>query len=323
MKKLLVFTLVSLMILSVVSIAGAEDKVKIGFLVKMPEEGWFQDEWEYAEQAGEEFGFEVIKIGATDGGKVLTAIDNIAVQGAQGFVICTPDVKLGPAIVAKAKANDLKVMSVDDRFVDSDGEPMEEVPHMGISAYEIGKLVGKTLAEQLEKKDWDMEEVGCLRMSYDQLPTLKDRTDGATDALLEAGFPEENIYDCPMEKDDAEGAFNAANITINKHPEINKWISFGPSDSTTIGSVRALEGQNFGAESVISVGINGDTFAVNEFEKDEPTGFYGSVKLDARKHGYGTAKLMYEWITEGKKPPKVTWTAGTLITRENYKEFVE
>ncbi len=323
MKRLLVLLLTFVMIMGIVSVAGAADKVKIGFLVKMPEEGWFQDEWKYAEQAGKDFGFEVIKIGATDGDKVLTAIDNIAVQGAQGFVICTPDVKLGPAIVAKAKANGLKVMSVDDRFIGSDGEPMEEVPHMGISAYSIGKLVGKTLAEQIKERGWDMDEVGALRMSYEQLPTLKDRTDGATDALLEAGFPEANIYDSPMEKDDAEGSFNAASVSINKNPDVKKWLVFGPSDSTTIGAVRALEGQGFGAKSVIGVGINGDTFAINEFEKEELTGLYGSVKLDARQHGYDTAKLMYEWISEGTEPSKVIWTAGTLITRENYKEFVK
>lgn len=321
MKKLLILTLV--MIIGMAFVAGAADKVKIGFLVKMPEEEWFQEEWKYAEQAAEDFGFELIKIGTPDGEAVLSAIDNLAAQGAQGFVICTPDVRLGPAIVAKAKAYGLKVMSVDDQFLGPDGKPMEEVPHMGISAYNIGKSVGKVLAEQIEKRGWNISEVGALRMSYDQLPTLKDRTDGATDALLEAGFLEKNIYDSPMEKNDAESAFDAASTAINKHPDIEKWIVFGPNDSLVIGALRALEGYGFDADSVIAVGINGDAFAINEFEKDDPTGFYGSIRLDARQHGYDTAKLMYEWITEGKEPPKVTWTSGTLITRENYKEYVK
>src|SRR6266436_9835504 len=88
------------------SVAQA-DSAKIGFVVKQPEEPWFQDEWKFAEQAAKEKGFTLVKIGATDGEKVQSAIDNLGAQGAQGFIICTPDVKLGPGIVAKAAANNL------------------------------------------------------------------------------------------------------------------------------------------------------------------------------------------------------------------------
>jgi L-arabinose transport system substrate-binding protein len=33
--------------------------------------------------------------------------------------------------------------------------------------------------------------------------------------------------------------------------------------------------------------------------------------------------MMYEWISEGKEPPKETYTTGTLITRDNYKAELE
>ncbi len=81
-------------------VAQAADDVKIGFLVKQPEELWFQDEWKFAEMAAKEKGFTLVKIGAPSGEKVTSAIDNLAAQKAQGFIICTPDVKLGPGIVA-------------------------------------------------------------------------------------------------------------------------------------------------------------------------------------------------------------------------------
>ena len=71
--------------------------VKIGFIVKQPEEPWFQDEWKFADVAAKEKGFTLVKIGAEDGEKVQSAIDNLGAQGAQGFIVCTPDVKLGPA----------------------------------------------------------------------------------------------------------------------------------------------------------------------------------------------------------------------------------
>jgi len=60
-----------------VSRSLADETVKIGFVVKQPEEPWFQDEWRFAEQAAKEKGFTVIKIGAVDGEKVITAIDRL------------------------------------------------------------------------------------------------------------------------------------------------------------------------------------------------------------------------------------------------------
>src|SRR6202034_3361732 len=92
-------------------VVQAADSVKIGFVVKQPEEPWFQDEWKFADQAAKEKGFTLVKIGAVDGEKALAAIDNLGAQGAQGFIICTPDVKLGPAIAARSAANNLKLMT--------------------------------------------------------------------------------------------------------------------------------------------------------------------------------------------------------------------
>jgi L-arabinose transport system substrate-binding protein len=130
----------------------AADTVKIGFLVKQAEEPWFQTEWAFAEKAGQGHGFEVIKIAVPDGEKTLSAIDSLAANGAKGFVICPPDVSLGPAIVAKAKANDLKVMAVDDRFVDAKGKFMEDVPYLGMAAFEVGQKQGAAMARSEESQ---------------------------------------------------------------------------------------------------------------------------------------------------------------------------
>src|SRR6185437_13439906 len=81
----------------------SQSVTKIGFVVKQPEEPWFQHEWKFAQQAADKDHFELIKIGAPDGAAVMAAIDNLGAQNAGGFVICTPDVRLGPAIVNRAK----------------------------------------------------------------------------------------------------------------------------------------------------------------------------------------------------------------------------
>ncbi|MBL0371481.1 arabinose ABC transporter substrate-binding protein [Rhizobium sp. KVB221] len=294
--------------------------VKIGFIVKQPEEPWFQDEWKFAEQAGKEKGFTVVKIGAEDGEKVQSAIDNLGAQGAQGFIICTPDVKLGPGIVAKAEANQLKMMTVDDRLVGADGQPMADVPHMGISATKIGETVGQAIVDEMKKRGWDMKNVGAIRVSYDSLPTAVDRVEGAISVLKAAGFPADNIYDAPQSKTDTEAALNASTTVLNKHADVKYWIAFGLNDEAALGAVRASESVGIPAENVIAVGIGGAESAINEFKKADATGFYGTVIISPKRHGYETAMNMYNWIAEGKEPEKVTLTSGSLALRGDYEK---
>jgi L-arabinose transport system substrate-binding protein len=303
--------------------AAAVDKdgkpIKLGFLVKQPEEKWFQDEWKFAKKCAEQYGFELVTIGATDGEKVLAGIDNLAAQGAQGFVICTPDVKLGPSIVAKAEQHHLKVLSVDDQFVAGDGSFMD-VPYMGISASDIGEQVGRGLADEFKKRNWKSADTAAAGITWEQLETAKNRTDGAIRALTAGGFPKERIFTEPEKTTDVEGSLNAMQIVLTKHPDVKHWLVFSMNDEGVLGSVRALEGRGFNAETVCGIGIGGSScFA--ELGGEKPTGFFGTVLISPKRHGFETTELLYKWVKDGTEPPKTTFTKGTLVDRSNYKQI--
>ncbi|ENM5896927.1 arabinose ABC transporter substrate-binding protein [Vibrio mimicus] len=312
--------LLTISLISLSFCAAAETPKKIGFIVKQPEGGWFQDEWKFAEIAAKEKGFELIKIGAQDGQKLMSALDNLGTQNAEGVIVCVPDVRLGTAVVASAKRNGLKLMSVDDRLVDGNGAPIEEVVHMGISAYDIGREVGEALLSEIKVRDWKEENVAVMALTYKQLPTAYERTRGATDVLNESGFPSKNIFDTPHRLDNTEQAFNAANSLITQKGNFEKWIVYGMNDQVVIGGVRALEGNGILPENIIGIGINGTEEAINEFRKPVATGFYGTIILSAKAHGYQTAINMYNWIAEGVTPEKLTFTSGQLATRENFEQ---
>jgi L-arabinose transport system substrate-binding protein len=299
----------------------AAEPVKVGFLVKQAEEPWFQDEWKFAEQAAKDKGFTLVKIGIPNGEKTLAAIDNLAAQKAVGFVVCAPDVKLGVAINRAAKRHNLKVVSVDDQLVDGAGKPIADIPHMGISGYEIGKQVGHGLLAEIKARGWKLDEVGVLRVAFDQLPTGRDRTMGAADALKAAGIPAANVVDAPQAKTDTESAFNAANIAFTKNAKFKKWVAFGLNDEAALGAVRAAEGRGIKQDAMLAIGIGGSQTALNEFTKPTPTGFFGTVLISPKRHGYETAVFVYEWATQGKAPPPVTLTAGTLMTRQNQADL--
>lgn len=294
--------------------------VKIGFVVKQPEEPWFQTEWRFADRAGAELGFEIMKIGAADGERVLSVIDNLGARGAQGMIICAPDTRLGAAIQQRAAANELKLMSVDDRLVGASGAPIEAIPHVGISAAQIGRQVGETIAAEAARRSWALADVGLLRVTFDSLETARQRTDGARDALIAAGLPAVRVFDAPMRTSDTEGGFNAANPVLTRQTSIRRWFVAGMNDETVLGAVRATEGLNLG--DVIAVGINGSSTAQAEFQKSTVTGFFASILLDARKHGYETSKAMHRWIVEGVAPEPLTYTDGQGMTRDNWQALL-
>ena len=300
--------------------AAAAEPVKIGFLVKQAEEPWFQDEWRFAEAAAKDKGFTLVKIGIPNGEKMMAAIDNLAAQKAVGFVICAPDVKLGVAVSRAAKRHNLKVMSVDDQLVDGAGKPIADIPHMGISAYEIGKQAGSGLVEEMKARGWKLDEVGALRVAYDQLPTARERTQGVVDALKASGLPAANVVEAPQAKTDTESAFNAANIAFTKNAKFKRWVAFGLNDEAVLGAVRAAEGRGLKQDAMLGIGIGGSQTALNEFSKPTPTGFFGTVLISPKRHGYETAIAVFEWATLGKAPPPVTLTSGTLMTRKNQAE---
>ncbi len=301
----------------------ATEQVKIGFLVKQAEEPWFQTEWAFAEKAGKDKGFTVIKIAVPDGEKTLSAIDSLAANGAKGFVICPPDVGLGPAIVAKAKANGLKVMAVDDRFVDANGKFMEDVPYLGMAAFEVGQKQGAAMATEAKKRGWDWKETYAVINTFNELDTGKKRTDGSAKALEDAGFPKDHILFTAQKTLDVPGSMDATNSALVKLPGGAKnLIIGGMNDNTVLGGVRATESAGFAPANVIGIGING-TDAIGELKKPN-SGFFGSMLPSPHIEGYNTAAMMYEWVTTGKEPPKYTAMDDvTLITRENFKQELE
>lgn len=309
-------------ILGMSGITSAAEEVKIGFLVKQAEEPWFQAEWAAAEKAGKEHGFTVIKIAVPDGEKTLTAIDNLAANGAKGFVICPPDVSLGPAIVAKAKALGLKVMAVDDRFVDAKGNFMKDVPYLGMAAFEVGQKQGAAMATEAKKREWDKDGwkgTYAIINTYNELDTGKKRTDGSVKSLEEAGLPKDHIVFTAQKTLDVPGSMDATNSALPKLPgDAKNLIIGGMNDNTVLGGVRATASNGFTSKNVIGIGING-TDAIDELKKKE-SGFFGSMLPSPDKEGYKTAEYVFNWVTRGVEPPKYTAMDDvTLITRENFQ----
>jgi L-arabinose transport system substrate-binding protein len=301
-------------------IAAADAPLKVGFIVKMPEQAWFINEQAAAATAGKQMDVIVVKLAGSDGEMVMSAIDNLAAQGAKGFVICPPDVKLGPAIYARATAQNMKVVTVDDQFLGLDGKPMPQVPHLGMSGYKIGLQVGQTIVAEMKHRGWNPSEVAALRISDAELPTAVQRTNGATDALIAGGFDKANIFDAPQRTTDTEGGETAASPVFARHANFKKWVIYALNEESVLGGVRASEAFHLPPTDVIGVGINGTGAAFSEFSKPTATGFYGTIAVSSTMHGRQSFENLVAWIKDGKQPPADTQTTGRLMTRDNWQQ---
>lgn len=301
----------------------AAAKVKVGFIVKSMADSWFKYETQFAKEQADKLGIELDIQEAKTGDAVLSTMDTMASNGVKGVIICAPEVQLGTSIQAAAKKNDLKLMSVDDRLVGADGKPLADIPHLGISAKNIGKMVGEAIAAEMNKRGWKPEEVGAIAVLKEGLATAEERVGGAKEALVAAGFKADKIFIAPwMGAVDLAAASEAANPVLTRNGTIKKWVCFSSNDDGTIGAVRAIESAGIPADGIIGVGINGP-LAADDFKKDKPTGVFGSVMLQPSVHGGKTVEMMAEWIKSGKEPEKETYTSGVLITRENYQEAMK
>jgi L-arabinose transport system substrate-binding protein len=160
-------------------------------------------------------------------------------------------------------------------------------------------------------------------MTYEELATARERTDGAIETLSATGFTNEAIFKAAQKTTDIPGAFDAANIVLTQHAGVKHWLICGNNDTAVMGAVRAMEGRGFAAGNVIGIGINGSDDCIAEFKKPTVTGFFASVLLSAKRHGQETSEMMFNWIKNGVEPPKATYTDGVLITRETYQKILK
>ena len=191
-----------------------------------------------------------------------------------------------------------------------------------MSATKIGEMSGHTMAAEMQRRGWAASDTAACIVTFEELDTARERTDGIISALKTAGFPADRIFKTPQKTTDIPGSLDAANALLAQKTGIKNWLVAGMNDSATLGAVRATEGQGLKTANVIGVGING-TDCLDELRKSAPTGFYGSIYASAPQEGFQTAELLYLWIKDGKQPPLDTRTDGKPITRENFEQVLK
>lgn len=302
-------------------VVHTSDKIKIGFITNNVADAWVQTELRCAKAAAHKYGIDLIVKDTPTGAQVVSAIDDLETAGAQGIVVDTPDVKLGPEIVNKSESKNLKLCTVDDQLIGANGEIMDDIPFIGASNAEAGRAVGEALYSELIKRKWDPDETGAIIITFNRLPSAVERTNAIIQALEDSGFPREMVFAVGGKNITLEEGGEAARKVIKAHPNISRWIVSSINDKCVMGAIREFEQMKLGPKNVIGIGIGGRSCAW-EFKKKKPTGFFASYFVSPRRQGFESVESIYKWIKDGSEPQIETGVQGIMINRSNYKRIL-
>ena len=90
----------------------------------------------------------------------------------------------------------MKVIAVDDQFVNAKGKPMDSVPLVMMAATKIGERQGGELYKEMQKRGWDVKDTAVMAITADELDTARRRTTGSMDALKAAASRKNRSIKC-------------------------------------------------------------------------------------------------------------------------------
>jgi L-arabinose transport system substrate-binding protein len=256
------------------------------------------------------------------GDAAITAIDTVIGTGVQGMVVTVPDTAIGPAVIDKAKAANVKLLALFDAIKDSGGTA---APFFGLDDLGFGKVAGGELATLYNASGWasnSSAKVRAATLTLDSIPACVDRVKGAQDAFIAAvpSFKADQVIPVPY-KGDEQTATDAMATTITAHPEVTNWLIWSCNDNGVTGAIRALESAGVAADKAIGVGQGGD-HACAEFGKATPTSFKGSTFADWPKATTDALDLVKASVTSGSALPAQTLISASVLNRDNYKSLL-
>ncbi len=299
----------------------AEKQLRFGYISKMLTHPWFIDESKGLATRSKELGVDYIAIDANqDDEAFMAAFDNLLARNVDAIFFCITDPKLGPAIVDRARAAKVPIMTIDDNIKDSKGNP---IPHVGMPTTEVGYQGGEALANEARKRGFfkagNVVKVMSVNVSFKEF--LNERTLGYHAALKKFApeIPARNFIDQDNKTGMFEDVLPVAAAILNANPDATHWIVTGINDDSALAPLRIFEENGFPLDRVISCGLGGYKSSLEEFQKAHSS--YIVNKTQPYQQGYMAAQLMYDHIKQGKALPETTYVPGVIVTKENYTTF--
>lgn len=253
-----------------------------------------------------------------DSDRTLTELRSAIASGARGIAITVPDQKLGPAVVKIAEQAGVPLVATNDTIEDQDGRP---VPFIGFDNARMGELVGADAARRLNEAGWveDGRSVGVLSVEVQTLSVCQDRTDAATEQMLENvdGLDRSDIFHVPYDGS-SDAALRAVPGVITAHPDVDHWVVYACSDDGVTGALRALSQADVSTDDIIGVGL-GAYLACPEWKSGRETGMKSALYLDGADVGAMAVRALAE-AAGGSPLAENEFAPVEMVDPDSYRE---
>lgn len=303
---------------------------------------WIQQIYDALEELGEEYNFTVLNADANyDIEQQMTQVDTALLQGIDGAFLFIVDEGSASAVVEKFDDAGVPVIGETLTLKNEDG--VNIAPYVELDAEAVGAECAYWVAENWESCDVDMSDmskVGVILNTNSKFTSDLNRSAGFESALKESlpDIPEENYITADNGStgtdDDSENSYNLVSAQLSAHPEIETWIVIGTVDNYALGACRAIEAAGL-EDSTILVSCGGES-AVKEWANDSAecwraACYYSAMDfaevmvegmLQICREGYSASEIYDDYRIDDEEYAAVG-ISGTMITSENYTDYVE
>lgn len=270
----------------------------------------------------------------------LSQIDTAITQQIDGAFLFIVDE--GSATAAVDKFNEAGIPVIGETLKLQDGDGNNIAPYVELDAAACGEKCGQWVVENWESTGVDLSDVSTVGVIQDTNSKYRSdlvRVDGFMSGIEALGIPESNVFmaDCAAEatsNDNTEASYNQVSAILAAHPEIKAWLVFGSVDSYAMGAARAIEAAGQEANTILT--SSGGELAVKEWTNGaapewRATCYYGAMDfakqmmegmLGVIRDGKSLEEIYPEFKQDGQTYSAVE-ISGTMVTSENYQDYVE
>lgn len=297
---------------------AAED-VKLAYIPKRLDQGYFQAEASGVQAKAKELGVEVTVMDSRfDANTMSSNLDTAINQGVKGVIVIAVDQQMGPSLMTRAQQAGVTVLAMDDPIKDASGKP---VPFLGYDFEQIGADVGEQLATLAAERGWPVADLRVAALTFDEVTSCTTRTDATKRSLLDNldGLTEQQIVETNYAGANTDGALQAMQGVLTSNPGVAHWLVYSCNEEGVTGAVRALEGAGLAGTSC-GVGIGDGALARIEMAKPDQGAYCANVFIDGEENGRIAVQQLHDALVAGTPLPQETLSPGAVVTPENAAE---
>ena len=338
LKKLLVFTLVAVLALSLVACGGvAKEEPKadasaqadtqkqeekkadaqpakkklIGFANLTDEIDFGQAVKKGIVDEAKKAGYEIVSLdNKLDGATAVSNADNLITQKIDFFIEFNVDSKVAPAIMEKMNAAKIPVIAID-------------IPHPGAVFFgadnkKAGIIAGNALAERA-KKDWNGQVDLVILVenpAAGEVPQM--RMDGTLEGIRQSIPVDDKKVVRVDGKNDVLNAQRVVTDTLTAHPDAKHILIGCLNDQNGQGSLAAVEAANR-ADQVFIASQGADKPAIDNLRAEKANCWIGSTAYTPEKYGSFIIPLATKMLS-GEKVADVNHPEHFFLSRDNINE---